>query len=139
MKRANTIGAYMLYVAAIAIGLAWFQITVRIAFFTVGPLLGALLWMRRWGGEVLGGLLGGVVSYGGFLLGSYAWAFLYNEPRPDLSEFALVSLVQIMMGAVVGVNVGMFVFLAAEVVRARRNQGPAASGGDGGSSATSDA
>jgi hypothetical protein len=123
MKRANTIGAYMLYVVGIAIGLTWFDITAPIVVIVAGPLVGALLWRKRWGGEVLGGVLGGVVSYVGFFLGWYAWSSFRNGPEPDLLGLVIGSIASPFAGAVVGAYVGMLVFLAAEIVRARRNRG----------------
>jgi hypothetical protein len=119
MKRANTIGAYMLYMIGIAISLAWFHIVAPI----VGPLVGALLWARRGGGEVLGGVLGGVVSYEGFFFGRYTWAYFHNEPWMSATGVVHGSLALAFAGAVVGAFVGMCMYPAAEVVRSRGRTG----------------
>jgi hypothetical protein len=79
--------------------------------FAVGPIFGAIA-QRCWGGSgILGGVIGGIVTYVGFGVVLYLWAYLYPEPNtvdyvgPGLTLFLLASY-----GAVIGLAAGLLVW-----------------------------
>jgi hypothetical protein len=80
---------------------------------TLGPICGALA-QRCWGGRgILGGMIGGIVSYVCFGVGAYMWAYHYPEPNTvDYLGPLLTLMILSIYGAVVGLAGGILVWSA---------------------------
>jgi hypothetical protein len=91
-----------------SMGIEWLP---ALLLFTLGPLCGAIA-QRCWGGRgIVGGVIGGTVSYIGFGVVMYLWAYL--DPQPNTVDY-LGPVVSLMIlssyGAVVGLAAGILVW-----------------------------
>jgi hypothetical protein len=79
--------------------------------FTLGPICGAIV-QRCWGGRgILGGVIGGMVSYIAFGVVMYLWAYLYPQPNTvDYVGPVLTFMILSSYGAVAGLAAGILVW-----------------------------
>jgi hypothetical protein len=117
-----TIGGMLIGVVACALLLAILRMAGMgeiIAWLAVGPGLGAFVQKWRGGRGILGGLVGGILTYVGFGVAMYVHASLNPHPStvdylgPELSLLPLASL-----GALVGTGVGFLVRGVTSIQRA---------------------
>ena len=91
-------------------GMEWL---IALFGFTLGPIVGAVA-QRCWGGRgVLGGVIGGIVSYVGFgvVMHLHLRAYLYPQPETvDYLGSALTFLIAVYSGALIGLAVGVSVW-----------------------------
>ncbi len=114
--RQFTIRQIMLVVVGCALVITFLRIDegrflVAILGITAGPIFGAVVERWRSGSGILGGVVGGVVSYVGFGIVMYLWAYLSPEGittqllGPGMAFFVLTSF-----GALVGLAVGLLIW-----------------------------
>jgi hypothetical protein len=79
--------------------------------FTLGPICGAIA-QRCWGGRgILGGMIGGMISYLGVGVAWYLWDSLYPQPNSvKLLGPAVIFEVLLFYGVVVGTIAGILVW-----------------------------
>jgi hypothetical protein len=79
--------------------------------FTLGPVCGAVTQRRCAGRGIVGGMIGGMVSYIGYAVVVYLWAYLYPQPNTvDYVGPVLTLMIMASLGAVVGLAAGILVW-----------------------------
>jgi hypothetical protein len=89
-------------------GVEWLP---AVLILTLGPICGAIA-QRCWGGRgILGGVIGGTVSFIGLGVAMYLWAYLYPQPNTvDYVGPVLTLMILSSYGAVVGLAAGILVW-----------------------------
>jgi hypothetical protein len=83
----NTVPGLMIAIASIALVLALLRVEIvrQALFFPGAPVIGAILHRRFGGRGILGGAIGGLLGYSGFVISIYVWYILF--PDPNLTDY----------------------------------------------------
>jgi hypothetical protein len=78
---------------------------------TLGPIFGAIAERYRGGPGILGGMIGGMVSFFGSGVVLYLWAYLYPDPNMvDYVGPGLTFIILTFYGAVIGLTAGILIW-----------------------------
>ena len=101
-------------IAVCAVSLAVLREVALFAILIIGPLIGSLREVRKGGKGLIGGLIGGAITWGGFCLYCLIETYCMRRPpltiRDNLILAPVIFALMILGGASLGLVVGFFVW-----------------------------